>query len=87
MVPVGFFFALSESHSRMECLAFTLSKERKLESDNSLKRLRIALKSEWTIEKTTRHKGKSFLLKNIKLSAKKPFNVFPYTNLCKFKLL
>ena len=32
-------------------------------NDNSLKRLRIALKSERTIEKTTWHLGKSFLLK------------------------
>jgi len=50
---------------RLEQVTVTVRKvlsRGKPQSDNLLKRLRIELRSEMTIEKTTRHSGKSFLL-------------------------
>ena len=74
MLLVCFFFFRFEWESFQKRLFL---KRGNSKSDNSLKRLRIELKSKRTIEKTTRHWGKSFLLQNIKTSAKMSINVFP----------
>ena len=69
-------------------LSFLLSSWGNTKSDNSLKRLRIALKSKMTIERTTRHWGMSFLLQNYQnFGANIYVNIFSHTNLCKFKPL
>ena len=49
------FFASRGSHFRIKYVAFTLLARGNSKSDKSLKRLRIALKSTMTIEKTTKH--------------------------------
>ena len=98
MLLVCFFFASSGSHSRIECIAFTLSvrgETRKAitclkgfgsSSDRVANSMPCCLfycpltfrKSKGTIEKTTRHWGKSVLLQkiNIKTLAEMSINFF-----------
>ena len=61
-----FFFRFEQDHFKIEYACSFYSYERKLKSDTeSLKRFQIALKRKMTIEKTSRHWGRLFLLQNL----------------------
>ena len=58
-----FFFASSGSQSRIQCVAFLFLRRGNSKSDNSLKRLQIALKSKMTIE-NLRQQGTEVIYQN-----------------------